>query len=315
MIVFWSNAKWKKSKWLTLELLQKIGCGSFGFGFTAAVWRQDNGWWSKCNTGLFKPSLQHRKPEEQSICISRRVICNPILLSCSGQRARFQKEALSMCAVGQWIILMDAHLLSTQVQPYFKPGRVNKLEKKQSMARTGRTPPNRCSHSTAGQKRGEVLGWPVGTVTGGQFVKQRETLVVLLTDEGGKPITICKTIPESFSIISASSLLPHLALFSKMKIETYKRSEIIPSGPILCYVILRRGLFFTGEEWTSEGHDQMGGEYMNTWSAKPLWKSNLSLDSAGDHSCSLASQHFYSIILSISSIMRSLQGEQPLFAF
>ena len=128
-------------------------------------------------------------------------------------------------------------------------GRVNKLEKKQSMARTGRTPLNCCSHSTAGQKRGEVLGWPVGTVTGGQFVKQRETLVVLLTDEGGKPITICKTIPESFSIISASSLLPHLALFSKMKIETYERSEIMPSRPhsVLCYskeglVLYRRGM-------------------------------------------------------------------------
>ena len=69
----------------------------------------------------------------------------------------------------------------------------------------------------------------------------RGTLVVLTAqlavDEGGKPITICKSIPESFSIISASSLLPHLALFLKMRIETYIWPGIILSRPhsVLCY--------------------------------------------------------------------------------
>ena len=69
------------------------------------------------------------------------------------------------------------------------------------------------------KKPWEMLGWPL---TVGQFVKQRDFgRAQRAVDEGGKPIsTICKSIPESSSIISASSLLHHVASFSKIKIET-----------------------------------------------------------------------------------------------
>ena len=112
----------------------------------------------------------------------------------------------------------------------------------------------------------------------------RGTLVVLTAqlavDEGGKPITICKSIPESFSIISASSLLPHLALFSKMRIETYIWPGIILSRPhsVLCYskegLVLHRRAMNERRSWWNGWwiHEYLIG--------KPLWKSNWSLDSA-----------------------------------
>ena len=103
---------------------------------------------------------------------------DPFYSIASGQRARFQKEALSICAVGQWIILMDAQLLSTPVHP--PSAAVFQGRQGEQIAQKAVDGKN-CSHTTKsllslyrGRKRGEVLGWPVGPVTGGQFVKQRD---------------------------------------------------------------------------------------------------------------------------------------------
>ena len=142
--------------------------------------------------------------------------------------ARLQKEALSMCAVGQWIILMDARLLS----PLVHPPSAAVFQARQAGRGTN------CTKSRDGKNWSHLqivltlsgkkdAGWPVGPLTVGQFVKQRDFgRAQPAVDEEGKPIsTICKSIPESSSIISASSLFLHLASFSKMKIETYKGRE------------------------------------------------------------------------------------------
>ena len=66
------------------------------------------------------------------------------------------------------------------------------------------------------------------------------------------------------------------------KRETYKRSDeqwimkLFWPGPIPFY-----GGACSCKQQTSEGHDQMGAEYMNIWS-RSLWKSNLSSESGVD---------------------------------
>ena len=215
MIVFWSNVTWKK---LTPELLRNRTCGSFVVHFE--VWRQ----W------VMEFALeQHWSEASWATGETRGTICNlssrewPILLSAIWSVGLVSKEALSMCAVGQWIILMVAF-------PPAPPGPPPKCSRISRQA--GWT---NCTKSSDGKnwshlqivplslsrakKPWEMLGWPL---TVGQFVKQRDFgRAQRAVDEGGKPIsTICKSIPESSSIISASSLLHHVASFSKIKIET-----------------------------------------------------------------------------------------------
>ena len=104
---------------------------------------------------------------------------DPFYSIASVQRARFQKEALSMCAVGQWIILMDAQLLST-LGPPPKCSSISRQAGWTNCTKSSRwqelLPPHLqiVALTLPVQKRGEVLGWPVGPVTGGQFVKQRD---------------------------------------------------------------------------------------------------------------------------------------------
>ena len=93
------------------------------------------------------------------------------------------------------------------------------IAQKAAMARTGRTSKSFLSHSLGQKNYG--IGWDDRWQL--DNLLNRGTLVVLSEQltRGGKPIsTICKSIPESSSIISASSLLHHVASFSKIKIET-----------------------------------------------------------------------------------------------
>ena len=119
----------------------------------------------------------------------------------------------------------------------------------------------------------DPLSWPVGPLTVGQFVKQRNFGRAQLTRRGDQSRF------ANPSLKARQLFPPHRYCLSwprfweekNWNIEkfwNYSAQAQSSPGPILCYGKPRGGAcsWRTGLQWASEGHDQMGGEYMNSWS-------------------------------------------------
>ena len=155
MIVFWLNLTWKKFQPLTLELLRKNSRGSFGQPLLQQLECKTMGDGVNCATLEWSA-----RPETWgTICSSGHWFAAstpewPNLYSCIYLVSKGSPVQWMWCAVGQWIILMDALLLSphmpcstSQVQPYFKAGQGGTNWRKSSQWQELVAPPNRWSHS------------------------------------------------------------------------------------------------------------------------------------------------------------------------